>query len=83
MQVPSFICAFIDALWIMAVIKMMNCLGGFFYKRMEGKTVLDVRSLRDNTAVHTSPLPLHQVPCFSLNCFVLFPKENVCRHPHL
>jgi hypothetical protein len=24
---PSFICAFISALWVMAVIKMMNCLG--------------------------------------------------------
>lgn len=39
MHISSFLCVSINALWIMAVIKMMNCLGGFFFKKIKGKTI--------------------------------------------
>lgn len=76
MQGLSFICAFINASWIMAVIKMMNCLGRFL-KKLKGRSFLDVRSLRDITAANTiaSLTPPGAFFFLKLFCFV---SEGKC-----
>lgn len=76
MHISSLICISINALWIMAVIKMMNYLGGFFLqkkKKSKGRLSLDMISLRD-TAAGIDVGSSNFARCFSLlssSCLVL------------